>query len=1396
MKSPFVDFPEAEMKINDTSNDIYDEIKSASPFLASDEDYSSLDQEHLWQDEELVDEEESDVDDHEYLDDLENLVEGEGLFPVEPLPVPEKNPIPFAPIPPTGSFWPIISSNSRAREVAYQGTDRKFKGTPGRRFLASRTDGGRYHVGIDLWANDNDPIVACEDGRIINFYHFYRSTYALLVEHKQVVVNYGEVHKDSLKLNNLKVGDYVKAGQVIGKAGKMYHSSMLHFETYIKGTRSNKRFKVGGSPPKEVLNPTKYLLFLQRNGIQGKHSSIPNANQPGTPGATTGKWSKAIELNQYYMTKLNWIQHIYAINELLLKATGQANVSLGEEAFAEAVAVWQSQNGFSQKDSDGIIGPNTWKKMQPALGLNSEISSNQETMPTSIDKGTVSRILRYTEVIENYSKLHKINSNIVRGIIAAESAGNALTGKGTSGYKGLMQAEPTEDQLQPDVSVKSGIEKFIKFRDKILNPWLVKQGIATPVSTDENYLKACLACYNAGHVTLLKAIQYARSSGDWRKWLSPDIYKRALAFSGGYAFYKVCSGNASQKEVDVAKRERLKYRFKSNWKSDPDPAPWPTVATVINPITRCWIETKYTNTPGYLNRFIHYFKYFESNPVAQASKERSFENSDGFDEYSPLNEHEMSYESEYNIQSDNLEDEMDWQNEAEIDESLEEFDDEELSAENEAPADFDWQDFEVETDEIDNDEWEEDWLKTLETVEQSENSIAESDINYVESESPDGTSGVFSIPSLIAEDSSVPGHTCYVKIDLGKGNYPLSMTGIYVPAAFDPKQPVDAILYLHGMTGTFPGACAQMIDYWRAFDLPRYDLRIREDINASGRNVILVAPSLGDNPYKYRNDLSSRKKGLDDYLEKVLAAVNAYIVKKRFNSGTINIRNVVLAAHSAGGFQMLKMATLDNPIYGSKISECWGFDCLYGKVTDLWHRWASKNSGKKLMIYYQSTTEGNSKLLDRNSKKLSNVFVKKSPARNHYWVVKEHLKDRVIKMGQTNVSKLNFEDRRIADYNSEIEVTDFVKDWSKAIRLNRHYREALGWGQFHEEINDLLLPFSGQQNVSLGEEAFAQALMAWQQEQGFSSADADGVLGPKTWSRMQPFLTAKKSPVLTDDANGTAMQIEQTEWLANAGIQSYYPSWLAYSVKRNSVSSWGISSPAEYIESAINEWRTNTAMQPRFSGNFDGDPKRSYLNLRRLYQKKNIANPAAYFASNLVSIKFFNCKTVGHKNLAAALNAAQSALISAGHNFTLANAWSFVARTVNFNTNILSNHALGTAIDINHQDNAHILAGDEILVINAVCRPVLASGLLAETDPDVIRRASDHFRTTFNEQWVNQQTVSSLVKAIRNKRSRLDGFARNGFFNLPTVLIRALQTAGLNWGGSWRNSKDFMHFEV
>ena len=321
-------------------------------------------------------------------------------------------------------------------------------------------------------------------------------------------------------------------------------------------------------------------------------------------------WTEKAKKNTVYANRLGWSKYSEQISELLLKTTGQSNKDHTSAHFAFMVALWQEKNGFSGKDVDGVIGPNTWKKMQPMLGIKESIKSGI----FSVNHKTVLKVQQYSALIERKSYELGINPNIVRGIIAAESGGNPESGKGRSGYKGLMQAGVDDEQLEPGISIKTGIGKFIDFRNNILNRWLKKLGINVPAENNENYLKACLSCYNAGPVTALKAIQYAHTAGDWQQWLSPSNYLRALVFSGGYAQYSTCSKGAKSAETERAKAERLKYRFKtSNWRSEPDPAPWNSLVSVINPIMRCWIETKFKNTPGYLNKFILYFKYFEGN---------------------------------------------------------------------------------------------------------------------------------------------------------------------------------------------------------------------------------------------------------------------------------------------------------------------------------------------------------------------------------------------------------------------------------------------------------------------------------------------------------------------------------------------------------------------------------------------------------------------------------------------------------------------------------------------------------------------------------------------------------------------------------------------------------------
>jgi len=62
-----------------------------------------------------------------------------------------------------------------------------------------------------------------------------------------------------------------------------------------------------------------------------------------------------------------------------------------------------------------------------------------------------------------------------------------------------------------------------------------------------------------------------------------------------------------------------------------------------------------------------------------------------------------------------------------------------------------------------------------------------------------------------------------------------------------------------------------------------------------------------------------------------------------------------------------------------------------------------------------------------------------------------------------------------------------------------------------------------------------------------------------------------------------------------------------------------------------------------------------------------------------------------------------------------------------------------------------------------------------------------------------EKGVKAKHRAIAKAESQIDDVHRwgsEGFLNLEPALVTALQKAGLEWGGEWGGSKDFMHFEV
>lgn len=182
--------------------------------------------------------------------------------------------IPFAAGSPN-PLWPVVTNHPKKFVVSYRTIDKKIRGNGARRFMVDRGGNGRYHAGVDLYGYPDDPIIAMESGTITNYYHFFHGSYALFVQcNSGLVINYGEVKKNSWKEFGLSKGSKVKKGQPIARVGLMSGGShMCHFETYMPPTKSNKKYH--GGDPGPLLNPTYYLMLSRiKNGGGRSFSGI------------------------------------------------------------------------------------------------------------------------------------------------------------------------------------------------------------------------------------------------------------------------------------------------------------------------------------------------------------------------------------------------------------------------------------------------------------------------------------------------------------------------------------------------------------------------------------------------------------------------------------------------------------------------------------------------------------------------------------------------------------------------------------------------------------------------------------------------------------------------------------------------------------------------------------------------------------------------------------------------------------------------------------------------------------------------------------------------------------------------------------------------------------------
>ena len=199
--------------------------------------------------------------------------------------------------------------------------------------------------------------------------------------------------------------------------------------------------------------------------------------------------------------------------------------------------------------------------------------------------------------------------------------------------------------------------------------------------------------------------------------------------------------------------------------------------------------------------------------------------------------------------------------------------------------------------------------------------------------------------SLRQYDVPPPGSsaaTYYMPIDLNaalKGK----RVGVYVPAAAAKAKIVDLIVYFHGVIGV----CGDEGEYIRRgveylWSTAPFD-KMRSELNASGRAALLIAPRLDS---RIGNVVTTAVMG-DLNLDKKFDALVTKVIDRLKDdehavSKDVQLGNIILAAHSGGGFPMYAILKAKNDLR-PKIRACWGFECLYPGHKN-WLDWLKENS--------------------------------------------------------------------------------------------------------------------------------------------------------------------------------------------------------------------------------------------------------------------------------------------------------------------------------------------------------------------------------------------------------------------------------------------------------------------
>lgn len=212
-------------------------------------------------------------------------------------------------------------------------------------------------------------------------------------------------------------------------------------------------------------------------------------------------------------------------------------------------------------------------------------------------------------------------------------------------------------------------------------------------------------------------------------------------------------------------------------------------------------------------------------------------------------------------------------------------------------------------------------------------------------------------PEKILRDTTPPSLSLYLPLKLAIPKVPSQTTGVFLPENYRAGKTVDLLVFLRGYDIKRPTMATSVGEYWNSPKHPVLQaFQFREEVNRSGKNVVLAVPPLG--PFAEFGTLKDAD-GARAFLDAILDGLWRFGPHASLQERPA-LRHLILAAHSGGGVALRRLAQIygdDNTVRG-KLKECWGFDSIYGvkdRDAAFWSTWAKDHPASKITMYYIPT---------------------------------------------------------------------------------------------------------------------------------------------------------------------------------------------------------------------------------------------------------------------------------------------------------------------------------------------------------------------------------------------------------------------------------------------------------